>query len=477
MEATTVDFDRRGRLRFAGIESDAAERLQAFWPHVERQLPQILERFYAHLASEPKLATMVGQQSGRLKSAQARHWGMLFKGTFDEDYMHGIHRIGLAHKKIGLEPRWYAAAYQVILNELTELVFRVYWLTPWRIRPTIKVLNQAVILDMELAISSYLDQIMVDINHCVDHVGGALSKMARGDLNARITADFSPEFKKLRDDFNTTVDHLNGTVSGVVVSARAIADSSALISEASRDLSRRTETQAASLEETAAALEEITATTQRTAENAVHATKVVSAAKVDAVTGGKVVETAIGAMDEIAQSSKQIADIIGLIDEIAFQTNLLALNAGVEAARAGDAGKGFAVVASEVRALAGRSSEAAKQIRKLINTSGDQVAAGVKYVGESGTALRRIVEQVIEINALVTDMAGASSQQSSGLREINAAIAQLDQVTQQNAAMVEEATAAAQSLTQEAVRLKEATSFFAGGTSSPSASPRIRTAA
>jgi len=165
-------------------------------------------------------------------------------------------------------------------------------------------------------------------------------------------------------------------------------------------------------------------------------------------------------MDAIAQSSKQITDIIGVIDEIAFQTNLLALNAGVEAARAGDAGRGFAVVASEVRALAGRSSEAAKQIKTLISNSGEQVAGGVKLVGESGSALRRIVDQVQQINALISEMAGAAEQQSTGIQQVNVAIAQMDQVTQQNAAMVEESTAASRNLADETRALMDLVSFF-----------------
>jgi methyl-accepting chemotaxis protein len=176
--------------------------------------------------------------------------------------------------------------------------------------------------------------------------------------------------------------------------------------------------------------------------------------------GGKVVKSATEAMDAISQSSKEITDIIGVIDEIAFQTNLLALNAGVEAARAGEAGKGFAVVASEVRALAGRSGEAAKKIKTLINTSGEHVAGGVRLVGESGQALKRIVEQVQRINALVSEVASAADQQSTAIQEVNAAVGQMDQVTQQNAAMVEESTAASRTLADKTKALQELVLFF-----------------
>jgi methyl-accepting chemotaxis protein len=228
-------------------------------------------------------------------------------------------------------------------------------------------------------------------------------------------------------------------------------------------LSRRTEQQAASLEETAAALEEITATVKKTATNAAEARSSVDAARHAAEEGGRVVDTATHAMDAISQSSKKITDIIGVIDEIAFQTNLLALNAGVEAARAGDAGRGFAVVASEVRGLAQRSSQAAKEIKTLINASGDQVADGVKYVGESGKALTNIVGQVQHINVLVTEMAQAAEQQSTGIEEVNTAVGQMDQVTQQNAAMVEQSTAASRHLASETQRLRELLSYFTVG--------------
>ena len=222
------------------------------------------------------------------------------------------------------------------------------------------------------------------------------------------------------------------------------------IADASDSLARRTEQQAASLEETAAALEEITATVRRTAEGASHARSVVAGAKTDAETGGEVVGRAIVAMNAIATSSRAITQIIGVIDEIAFQTNLLALNAGVEAARAGDAGRGFAVVAQEVRALAQRSAEAAKEIKGLISASTRQVGEGVDLVGQTGEALGRIVGQVAEINTVVTDIAASAQEQASGLQQINVAIAQMDQVTQQNAAMVEESTAASHALAREA---------------------------
>lgn len=294
----------------------------------------------------------------------------------------------------------------------------------------------------------------------VNAIGSGLDALAKGNLTFRITDDMEGTFAKLKDDFNAALDHLEDAMKAVVTGTDGIGVGATEISRAADDLSRRTEQQAASLEETAAALEEITATVKKTAQNAKDATSIATKAKAAAEEGGHVVKTAITAMGQIEQSSKQITDIIGVIDEIAFQTNLLALNAGVEAARAGDAGKGFAVVASEVRALAQRSGQAAKEIKALIQASGSHVASGVKYVGESGDALRRIVDQVIQINALVSEMAAAAQQQSTGIEEVNAAVAQMDQVTQQNAAMVEESTAAARNLASETAELSKLASFF-----------------
>jgi methyl-accepting chemotaxis protein len=225
------------------------------------------------------------------------------------------------------------------------------------------------------------------------------------------------------------------------------------ITRSSDDLAKRTERQAASLKQTAAALDQINATVGKTASGASEARDVVNAAKSDAERSGKVVRETVTAMQEIETSSKQISSIIGVIDEIAFQTNLLALNAGVEAARAGDAGRGFAVVATEVRALAQRSADAAKEIKALIATSGRQVAEGVTLVGETGAALGRIMALVANLDAQVAAIAGSAKEQATGLKEVNAAINQMDQVTQQNAAMVEQTSAASHAMADEAAAL------------------------
>jgi methyl-accepting chemotaxis protein len=284
-------------------------------------------------------------------------------------------------------------------------------------------------------------------------LGDGLKNLAAGDLRTQLGEGFSAAYAQIRDDFNQAIDKLKQTMLSVVSSTDSIQAGTQEISTASDDLSRRTEQQAASLEETAAALDEITATVKKSAEGANHAREVVAAADGDAKKSALVVRQAVEAMDAIATSSRQITQIIGVIDEIAFQTNLLALNAGVEAARAGDAGRGFAVVASEVRALAQRSADAAKEIKGLISTSTTQVEHGVKLVAETGQSLERIMAQVTEINGIVIGIAAGAKEQATALDEVNSAINQMDQVTQQNSAMVEQSTAASHSLSQETSQL------------------------
>ncbi|HEY8616945.1 methyl-accepting chemotaxis protein [Phenylobacterium sp.] len=287
----------------------------------------------------------------------------------------------------------------------------------------------------------------------VDGVAGGLERLAAGDLMFRLNEPFAQEYEKLRADFNGAMDQLQDTLRTVAANVRGMRSGTEEISQAADDLSKRTEQQAASLEETAAALDEITATVRKTAEGANHAREVVNTARSDAERSGEVVRHAVEAMSEIEKSSSQISQIIGVIDEIAFQTNLLALNAGVEAARAGDAGKGFAVVASEVRALAQRSADAAKEIKTLISASTEQVGQGVALVGETGEALNRIVAQVADITSVVGEIAASAQEQATGLHQVNTAVNQMDQVTQQNAAMVEQSTAASHSVAQEAEEL------------------------
>ena len=310
-------------------------------------------------------------------------------------------------------------------------------------------------------------------------LGEGLRQLANGDLVARLTVPFASNSEPLRLDFNAAVDRLQAAMVTVEGTTQTIHSRTVEISSSAGDLSRRTEQQAASLEEAAASLDTITHSTKQTAESANHVRGVALAAKADAESGGEVVRLAVEAMASIEQSSKQVAQIIGVIDEIAFQTNLLALNAGVEAARVGDAGRGFAVVATEVRALAQRAAEAAKGIKEQISKSTGQVDRGVELVAGAGKALDRIIERVAELTSAVSAIASSAKDQADGLQHINGAVNVMDRMTQQNAAMVQETTSASVSLANDAAELARLVGHFRTANrrdSGPTAGARNRAA-
>jgi methyl-accepting chemotaxis protein len=319
------------------------------------------------------------------------------------------------------------------------------------------------------SVNTMLDTVVEPLDNCKS----VLTEMASGNLQKTMDGEYSGSFGELQSAINTTIENLRNMVGEIMESSSSVSTSSREISQGNTDLSQRTEEQASSLEETASSMEELTATVKENSDAANKANQLSATTMKQAESGGKVVEDAIVAMKEINNASREISDIIGVIDEIAFQTNLLALNAAVEAARAGDQGRGFAVVAAEVRNLAQRSASAAKDIKSLISNSVDKVNQGTELVNDSGQKLAEIVESVRNVSGLVSEIADASGEQANGIEEVNQAVTQMDNMTQQNSALVEEAAAAAEALTEQAGNMLELMSFFKTGNESGAKSEKI----
>lgn len=312
-------------------------------------------------------------------------------------------------------------------------------------------------------LGSGINELMDAVVEPVQEAKRVILGLAEGDLTQNMDGVFQGEFAELSDAVNTTMNKLMGMVKEIGASSSTIASAANEISQGTTDLSERSEERAVSLEKMASSMEELTVTVRQNADNAREANQLASSARDEATMGGKVVSQAVGAMSEINKSSKQIADIIGVIDEIAFQTNLLALNAAVEAARAGEQGRGFAVVAAEVRNLAQRSASAAKDIKTLINESVEKVSEGSKLVDQSGETLSEIVTSVKKVSEIIAEIASASQEQASGIDQVNKAVVQMDKMTQQNAVLVKEAAASSESMNSQAVALDGLMRFFNTG--------------
>ncbi|RWV78784.1 hypothetical protein GW17_00060191 [Ensete ventricosum] len=484
------------RLDFMGLDPAARAALKKLEPVVGRAIGPALVVFYDKLKANPEARKFFADERHMTtaKGLQERHWATIAAADFSQDYVDKVRKIGQAHARIGLEPRLYIGGYAVVTEQLIGAVVKAHWPSllqigknrPQDMADALSSLVKAIFLDMDYAISVYLETLdaqrraadaasevaRLQASIAVEAIAAALAKLTAKDLTGRIGDDIPDAYAKLRADFNSAMQQLGAAMREVNDVAAAIDNGAREIGTAADDLSRRTEQQAASLEETAAALDEITTTVTKSADGAAHAREVAAAADKDAKQSAVVVRQAVEAMDGIAKSAQEINQIIGVIDEIAFQTNLLALNAGVEAARAGDAGRGFAVVASEVRALAQRSAEAAKEIKSLISQSTIQVDTGVRLVAETGKSLERIVLQVADINSVIGEIALGAREQATGLQQVNTAINQMDQVTQQNAAMVEQTTAASHALLGETSQLAGLVGAFAIGDAKAEAAMR-----
>jgi methyl-accepting chemotaxis protein len=311
-----------------------------------------------------------------------------------------------------------------------------------------------------LNVGTALNSLCENVSKALGDLIGMLNALAEGDMTRRIAAEYEGNFALMKDNANKTAERIGEIVSDIKAATREVTNASSEISTSTTDLSQRTEEQAASLEQTSASMEEISATVKKNADYAQQANQSAAGARDVAIRSGQVVADAVVAMAKIEESSRKIADIIGVIDEIARQTNLLALNAAVEAARAGEAGRGFAVVASEVRSLAQRSAQATKDITDLITNSTGQVKQGVDLVNKTGASLEEIVTSIKKVAEVVADIASASAEQSSGIDQVNKALTQMDEVTQKNSALVEENAATAKTLEQQAQAMDERVAFF-----------------
>jgi methyl-accepting chemotaxis protein len=486
------------RLEFMKLDASAREAVKSLKPLIEKELPQALDAFYARVKQFPETSRFFRDDTHiqGAKNAQLKHWSKISAGEFNDEFAQSVRTIGQTHARVGLDARWYIGGYALITEQLIHAAVANLWpkgafggksKKADEAAQAIGALVKSVFLDMDLAISAYLESAAqarqemeaartVAIQNktaAITALSRVVSELAQGNLQARLTGEFSEEYQELQRDFNSMASQLEEVVRAIAASTAELANAASEISASTVDLSQRTEEQAASLEQTSASMEEISVTVKNNAENATRANDLTRATRDVADRGGQVVSEAVSAMTRIEESSRKISDIISVIDEIARQTNLLALNAAVEAARAGEAGRGFAVVASEVRSLAQRSSQAAKDIKDLITSSAGQVKEGVDLVNRAGASLSEIVESIKGVATIVSDIANASNEQASGIDQVTRALTQMDEVTQQNSALVEENAATAKTLEEQQAAMSERIAFFRLG---PAQSSPVRPA-
>jgi methyl-accepting chemotaxis protein len=473
------------RLEFMKLDAPSLEALRSLKPSIDRELPAALEALYAQIKKFPDASRFFSSegQLDKAKNAQLLHWSNISVGNFDDEYATSVRAIGNTHARIGLEARWYVGGYALIAEQLIQAAVTDLWpkgtfggknKKSENAAKAIGALVKGILLDVELGVSSYIDAAeqarrememarataIQNKTAAIAALTRAVSELSRGNLQARLTGEFSEEYQALQSDFNRMAAQLEEVIRAIAASTLELANAASEISASTTDLSQRTEEQAASLEQTSASMEEISVTVKNNAENATRANDLTRATRDVADRGGQVVSEAVSAMTRIEESSRKISDIISVIDEIARQTNLLALNAAVEAARAGEAGRGFAVVASEVRSLAQRSSQAAKDIKDLITSSAGQVKDGVDLVNRAGGSLNEIVESIKGVATIVSDIANASNEQASGIDQVTRALTQMDEATQQNSALVEQNAATAKTLEEQQEAMSERIAFF-----------------
>jgi len=447
--------DLTAAAKLYALDGENATLLRRAGEIVIPELDRVLTRFYERAKSNPEAMRFFDgtAQMDRAKSAQKSHWERLFSARFDAEYAASVKRIGVKHAEIGLPVTVYMSSYALATSDLLEIIGRrakggLLARGAKHARALTSVTARAFTLDMAEVMETIAAYEQEEQQRAFSHLDAAIDCLANGDLTHQIPSpeesDFPARFNSVRINLNTAAAKLGQTMSQVGARMNDLIDAARDVGGNTAELARRTENQAAALEQTAAAMQELSSNVTGAAETTEAANAVASEARGDVDAGAGIVSETAEAMTRIRDSSEKISQIIGLIDDVSFQTNLLALNAGVEAARAGEYGRGFSVVASEVRQLAASTSDAAREIKELILSSADEVEGGVQLTEQAGHTFEQIVSSFAKVSELSVGVAQASHEQARTVMEVNSAVRQIDTITQQNAAMAEETTAATQ---------------------------------
>ncbi|PVX30992.1 globin-coupled sensor protein [Sphingomonas pokkalii] len=448
----------KSRLSFMELDESQRQVLRSTQPFVEATLSDALDKFYARAAMTPETSRFFRDQAhmNRAKAAQEKHWARISAADFNHDYYASARRIGATHAHIGLEPRWYVGSYAILLHHLIAGVHRLN--SPFR-RPmrlfrgpsteqaTI-ALVKAALLDMEVSLSIYFEEAQAERDAAITSFENALNALAEGDLTNELSG-LPKTFAALESSYNRTLTRIREIIGSVGEGTQRIRSGINEISQAAEDLSRRTQGNAASLEETTAAVTQMETRFRSTADAANHTVGRADQAIATVSQGRGIVDEAVQAMGRVSEAAKGTDSVIEGLDKIAFQTRVLAMNAAVEAGRAGEAGRGFAVVADLVSALAMRAEEEAGRAREQLTMTQAEIVTAVDAVQKVDGALANISGDVSQVHDLLGSMAADNAAQSTAISEISNAVGAMDRATQQNAAMVEQTSAAAQNLSSE----------------------------
>ena len=452
------------RIHFFEVEEENYRSFPRILRAIRRFAPGSLTALYQKIRGNPRTARFFNSQQlmDHARSKQLEHWTGLFSGRVDEAYFARAERIGHVHSRIGLDPTWYIGGYASVLERvIPQMINRSFFglFGGRRVGRDVATMIKIALLDMDVALSAYFKAEEDRRRDVIERLGKTLADMATGDFSRPISG-LPDGYRQLESDFEA----MRASIAQVLVAVSDVSDSihtgAAEIRAASDDLAHRTVQQAASLDETSGSMDRLSEGVKSATDGIARVSRAVRQVQEQSLEGGQVIGQAISSMDQIEASTAEISTIAELIDGIAFQTNLLALNAGVEAARAGDAGKGFAVVANEVRALAQRSADSAKDIKGIIRRSTELVTHGVALVGQSGAAFTQITTELNAVTGLATEIADLSQAQAANLQMVDTAVRDMDAMTQQNAAMIEQSNAASHSLEGQSRALREVVDRF-----------------